>query len=300
MIDDLRALVAVIDSKSLTKATARLHLTQSAVSRRIQQLEEMLGGALLDRTQRPPSATALGRRVYEQALPILRGVDELLTLAQEHAAPTGTFRFGISQAIGDAILAEAMEQLSAEYPALDMQVRAGWGAGISTLVASGELDAAIIMLPTGERPVAPLIGWTIATVDVAIVQSRRRPLVSDAVSLLELAGHSWILNPVGCGYRAGLERAMGERGGSVRVAIDTYGTEIQLRMIASGLGLGMAPRSVLRASASRDEISVVAASGFTMQLDLWLIHLRDLGNLKRPINMMATTVAGGFARYAAI
>ncbi|WP_158915802.1 LysR family transcriptional regulator [Caulobacter sp. S45] len=298
MIDNLRALAAVVDSKSVTKAASRLHLTQSAISRRIQQLEEALGGALLDRTQRPPSATALGRRVYEQSLPILRGVDELLTLTHQHAEPTGMLRFGISQAIGDAILVDAVEEFSGHFPALDLRVRAGWGAGLAALVASGEMDAAIIMLPSGDRPAAPLMGWTIATVDVVIVQSRRRPRVGEAVSLADLTGQNWILNPVGCGYRAGLERAMGERGG-LRVAIDTYGTEIQLRMIASGLGLGMAPRSVLRASANRDEISVVDASGFAMQLDLWVVHLRDLGNLKRPIEMMATMVADGFARYAA-
>jgi DNA-binding transcriptional LysR family regulator len=56
MIDNLKALAAVIDNKSLTKAASRLSLTQSAISRRIQQLEEALGGTLLDRTQRPPSS----------------------------------------------------------------------------------------------------------------------------------------------------------------------------------------------------------------------------------------------------
>ena len=45
MIDNLKALAAVIDNKSLTKAASRLCLTQSAISRRIQQLEEALGGA---------------------------------------------------------------------------------------------------------------------------------------------------------------------------------------------------------------------------------------------------------------
>jgi DNA-binding transcriptional LysR family regulator len=60
MLDNLKAFAAVIDHKSLTKAALRLYLTQSAISRRIQQLEEALGGTLLDRTQRPPSFTALG------------------------------------------------------------------------------------------------------------------------------------------------------------------------------------------------------------------------------------------------
>jgi DNA-binding transcriptional LysR family regulator len=114
-----------------------------------------------------------------------------------------------------------------------------------------------------------------------------------------LAKQDWILNPIGCGYRAALESAMKKRHGSLRVAIDTYGTEVQLRMIASGLGLGLAPRSVLRASASRDEIAIVEATGFAMKLDIWLIHLREFGNLKRAIEALTATVADGFVRYAA-
>ncbi len=87
MIDDLRALAAVIEARSVTKAATRLSLTQSAVSRRLQHLEEMLGGNLFDRTQRPPTPTALGLRVLEQALPILRAVDDLVLTAQDESDP---------------------------------------------------------------------------------------------------------------------------------------------------------------------------------------------------------------------
>jgi DNA-binding transcriptional LysR family regulator len=299
MIDNLRALAAVIDSKSLTKAASCLFLTQSAISRRIQQLEEALGGALLDRTQRPASSTALGQRVYEQSLPILRAIDNLMALTRKDAAPTGTLRFGMSQAIGDVILADALEQLSEAFPTLDVRIRAGWGHGLAAQVSAGDLDAAIVMLPAGSQLAAPLIGRPIATVDVAIVQSRRRPRVLEAVALADLAKQDWILNPIGCGYRAALESAMGKEDHTLRVAVDTYGMEVQLRMIASGLGLGLAPRSVLRASASREEIAIVDATGFAMQLDIWLIHLREFGNLKRAIETLTATVADGFARYAA-
>jgi DNA-binding transcriptional LysR family regulator len=300
MIDNLKALAAVIDTKSMTKAASRLCLTQSAISRRIQQLEDALGGAVLDRTQRPPSSTALGQRVYEQSLPILRAVDDLMTTTRKDAAPTGTLRFGMSQAIGDVILADAVEQLSVEFPTLDVRVRAGWGDSLAAQVGAGDLDAAIVMLPAGTRLAAPLIGRTIATVDVAIVQSRRRPRVRQAVALADLAKQDWILNPTGCGYRAGLESAVGESDRGLRVVVDTYGMEIQLRMIASGLGLGLVPRSVLRASASRNEIAIVEATGFAMQLNIWLIHLKEFGNLKRAIEALAATVADGFARYAAV
>src|SRR5258708_312478 len=175
MIDNLKAFAAVIDSKSLTKAASRLFLTQSAISRRIQQLEEALGGTLLDRTRRPPSSTALGQRVYEQSLPILRAVDDLMTLTRQDAAPTGTLRFGMSQAIGDVILADAVEQLSGEFPTLDVRVRAGWGAGLAAQVSAGDLDPAICMLLPGTHPAAPWIGRTTATVDGVCLQDSRRP-----------------------------------------------------------------------------------------------------------------------------
>jgi DNA-binding transcriptional LysR family regulator len=297
MIDNLKAFAAVVDGKSLSKAAARLHLTQSAISRRIQQLEEELGGALLDRTQRPPSPTALGRRVYEQSLPILHAVTDLTTLARKNAPPAGILRFGMSHAIGDVIMADVVEQLSREFPTLDLRVRAGWGESMTAEVGAGNLDAAIIILPLGAPPPAPLLGRIIATVDVVIVQSRRRPLVRRPVRLTGLAKQAWILNPNGCGYRAELESAMGKGNRSLRVAVDTFGMEVQLRMIASGLGLGLVPRNVLRTSASRDEISIVDAAGFAMQLDIWLIHLREFGNLKRAIEALAAMVAEGFARY---
>src|SRR5258708_12688168 len=104
MIDNLKGFAAVIESKSLTKAASRLFLTQSAISRRIQQLEETLGGTLLDRTQRPPSSTALGQRVYEQSLPILRAVDDLVTLTRPDPPPPAPLRLRLSPAPPHAII----------------------------------------------------------------------------------------------------------------------------------------------------------------------------------------------------
>jgi hypothetical protein len=53
------------------------------------------------------------------------------------------------------------------------------------------------------------------------------------------------------------------------------------------------------ASASRDEIAIVEATGSAMQLNIWLIDLREFGNLKRAIEALTATVADGFARHAA-
>lgn len=297
MIDELRALTAVIDEKSLTKAASRLHLTQSAISRRIQQLEESLGAAVLDRANRPPNPTLLGRRVYEKALPILHAVDQLLLLPQEGAAPSGTLRLGVTHAIGDIILANAIKRMNDEFSKLDVRLRTEWSTGLSQQVVGGELDAAVILLPSNGKPLAPLVGSFVTSLDVVIVQSKLHPTLDRQVAMSALAKEGWILNPQGCGYRAALEKAVGDVGESLRVVVDTYGTEIQLRMIASGLGLGVVPRSVLYASMSLQELSIVEVSDFSMSLDIWLVHLRELGNLKKAVDALGETVALGFRPY---
>jgi DNA-binding transcriptional LysR family regulator len=300
MIDDLRAFAAVLDEKSLTRAASKLHLTQSAISRRIQQLEETLGASLLDRTNRPPTPTLLGSRVYEKAIPILRAVDQLVILPQGNAAPSGTFRLGVAHAIGDMILANSIKRMREEFPLLDVRLRTEWSTGLSQQVIRSDLDAAVILLPAGARPAAPLIGRYVASLDVVIVQSKQHPILTQGVPMSALAKEGWILNPQGCGYRAELARAIGETGESLRVVVDTYGTELQLRMIAAGLGLGVVPRSVLRASMSFDEISIVEIFDFSMTLDIWLVHLRELGNLTKAVDALAETVEAGFKPYAGV
>jgi DNA-binding transcriptional LysR family regulator len=285
MIDDLRAFAAVVDEKSLTKAASKLHLTQSAISRRIQQLEETLGALL-------------GSRVYEKAIPILRAVDHLVILPKENATPSGIARLGVTHAIGDIILADSIKRMKDRFPLLDVRLRTEWSTGLSRQVTSGDLDAAVIFLPHGGKPSAPLIGKYVTSLDVVIVQSKRHPVFNGKVSMSALAKEGWILNPQGCGYRAELERAIGEIGGSLRVVVDTHGTEIQLRMIASGLGLGVVPRSVLYASMSSAELSIVEVSDFSMTLDIWLVHLEKLGNLTKAIDALRETVVAGFVPYS--
>ena len=297
MIDDLKAFVAAVDGRSLTKAASKLNLTQSAISRRIQQLEDVLGATLLDRAQRPLTSTPLGNRIYERAVPILRAIDDLLATTREHGPPSGTLRIGVAQAIGDAILAGAVGVMKTDFPQLDLRLRTEWSAALTDQVTGGDLDAAFIMLASSAKPPETLLRRYLGSLEVVVVQSRRHALFRQPVRLAALITEAWILNPLGCGYRAGLESAMGEKRGALRVAVDAYGSEFQLRLIASGLGLGLVPRSVLRASTHRDDISTVDVTDFSLKLDIWLVHLADFGNLLGPVEAFEKAVAEGFVRY---
>lgn len=299
MIDELKSFIAVVDEASLTRAADLLCVSQSTISKRIQRLEEVLGAMLFDRNAKPPRPTALASRVYEQAVPVLRALNQLQDIAREDSPPSGTLRFGLPQAVADIVLFDAVTTMKARFPALDVRLLTDWSVGLQRMVENGSLDAALLMLPAGASLSGDFGSSLVTRFDVKVVQSAGRPVVDAHAAVEALSAHGWILNPDGCGYRAALERAMANRGQRFRLSIDTYGTDMQLRLVASGLGLGLVPTDVLRASPWRSQLSVVEVSDFALALDVLLVFPRYLGNLRRAVDVLAESVAASFEQTRA-
>lgn len=294
MLEELKAFTAVVDRSSLTKAADALALTQSAVSRRIQQLEEKLGASLLDRSSRPPTTTAVGRRVYQSATALLRDLDHLMRIPKDDSEPSGQLRFGLPQVVADVALFEIAIGLKAAFPSLDLRCRTEWSSELQQELARGDLDAAAVMLPGGSVPPTASPGNLVTTLDVLIVQSRHAPVAMTAVTMADLAEQQWVLNPLGCGYRAALQRAMEGLGKQVRLGIDLHGTEMQLRLVAAGVGLGLAPTRLLASSRYLDDLCPVQVTDFSLKLDLWLLRAPELGNLGRALDVLEQTLVQAF------
>jgi DNA-binding transcriptional LysR family regulator len=91
--EDLRTFVAVVQSRSFAAASRRLGVVKSAVTRRIQELEERLGAHLINRSTRNLSLTDAGRLFYEKATALLAGLEEAEGLASHGATePVGSLR----------------------------------------------------------------------------------------------------------------------------------------------------------------------------------------------------------------
>src|SRR5438046_10054352 len=95
---DLRQLEmfrAVAEQGTFTKAAGRLHVSQSAVSRQVQLLEEELGGALLRRSAKGVSLTEAGELLLRMTHRVERDVEEALAeISQTHALQRGMLHLG--------------------------------------------------------------------------------------------------------------------------------------------------------------------------------------------------------------
>lgn len=293
MIDDLKAFIAVFDDASLTRAAAKLHLTQSAISRRLQQLEARLGGTLFDRASKPLAPTALAHQIQWRARELLRNADDLLALASAQGEPSGSLRLGITHALSEAVLLPILSRMKTVFPALAIQLQCDWTPALLQGVQQGQTDIALVLLPAGGTPGAPMLGRCVGSLKVVVVQSRAAPRVGGPTAIAALAGEDWILNAKGCGYRAALAHAMHTSGAALRVYVDSQGVAEQLRLVASGLGLGLVPQALLDGSPSAGELAIVETPDFSLSVDICLVHRTGLGNLARVLEQLELALTLG-------
>src|ERR1700749_4194706 len=116
MLEDLRALVEFAQAGSIAGAAGRLFRTPSAITRQVQRLEAALGAELLDRSVKPPRLNSLGSRVLEHARDLLQRTEALKSLTSNNAEPHGLLRVGLSHALAEGSLIEAIRALTEKYP----------------------------------------------------------------------------------------------------------------------------------------------------------------------------------------
>ncbi|PRF70725.1 LysR family transcriptional regulator [Burkholderia multivorans] len=296
-ISDIDAFAAVVRCQTLSQAAAELGMTQPAITRRVQNLEEALGVTLLDRNTKPPRPTDIGRQVFDQCRAILREVDALRELTAARRPPAGAFRIGITQGLGERLLPELIARLASRWPALATQVTTAWGGVLVERIARRELDAALVFLAR-EIVLPPAVEGErlLATRLVAI--GRKGDWPRRSYRLADCHARGWVLNPDGCGFRAGLRRALDAQGLPMPVALDAYGRDLQLQSVANGIGIGLMPLPLVECSPLRDALEIVPLADFKPQIDLWLLRRQDAARFAAPLDAIAAQARDAFAPSA--
>lgn len=268
-VDDVRTFVTVVEAGSISGASRELHLTQPAVSRRVQRLEDALATQLIDRRRRPLALTDAGRAAVERCRRFLTSVHELKTIADGAQAPSRELRIGVAHALTELALVEPVDDVRRAFPPAVLRLRTGWSRDLLARVKSGALDAAVILLAERDGAPAGVAATALAADELAIVAPRRWP--RRLYTMRQLADEPWILNPEGCAARAALEHELARSGRPLRVGVETYTYELQLRLIARGRGLGLVPRRLLARSPTRAKLRTLSVRGVAFPQVIWMI-----------------------------
>lgn len=286
-IEDIKAFVTVVEAGSLAQAATRLNLTQPAITRRIQRLEQDLSVQLLDRLSKPARPTPKGQEAYAACLKVLHSTE---SLKDEMAGKNRRLRLrlGMSYGLVDAMTVPVFKSFAAwpEAPALEMI--AGKSLDFRAQLGRTLLDAAIVFLREEKRPDPKEHGIKLGRECVSFVAAASLPLQSPT-GLESLASYPFIINPEGCGFRSGLEHRLFRAGFDMKVAASMYGVPQQLDLIADGAGIGLIPQRLLKGSARAEALKVIDVPEFQAALSVWLLYAPHMEETEKSIEILSRT-----------
>ncbi len=119
----MRTFIRIVDTHSFTRAAESLDIPRATATTIVQNLEAMLGTALLVRTTRRLSLTPEGASYYERCARILADIDDMeASLRQTTDNPSGRLRVEIPGAIATALVLPALDDFHARFPNIDLAI----------------------------------------------------------------------------------------------------------------------------------------------------------------------------------
>ena len=160
-LTQLRHLIALADSGSFSKAALAVHLTQPALSRSVQSLEDELGQRLFDRVGRSLEPTPMGREVLERARQLVSDARDLEVRSRLRAqGHTGMLRVGMGSGPGAMLMRALLLEVAVERPRWKVEVARGTTEALVASLRARELDALVLDV----RSLEPAVDLEIAQV----------------------------------------------------------------------------------------------------------------------------------------
>ena len=143
----LRHLIALAETGSFSRAAQRVHLTQPALSRSIQSLEEELGAALFDRIGRRAEPTPLGREILERTRTLVLDAQELQERARAAVrGRSGKLRVGMGSGPAALLMTPLLLQVASTRPQWRVEVARGATELLVERLRARTLDALVVDL----------------------------------------------------------------------------------------------------------------------------------------------------------
>ncbi|MFO7286360.1 MAG: hydrogen peroxide-inducible genes activator [Gammaproteobacteria bacterium] len=147
-VKQLRYFVALAEHRHFGKAAAACHVSQSAFSVAIRELESLLGANLVDRTNRKVTITATGREVAARAKRCLRDLAALAEAARRENRPLeGPLHLGVIPTIAPFLLPRVLPAVRKAFPALKLYLHEDVTDKLHEQLMDGALDVMLLALP---------------------------------------------------------------------------------------------------------------------------------------------------------
>lgn len=260
---DLRQLnyfLEVARTGNVSRAATRVWISQPALSRQIQLLEEELGVQLLERKARGVLLTEAGKLLQRRAGVLMSDVTALKEeVSAQSTEPSGPVAFAVPSALRSLLTTDVAASFALACPRARLTVREGMSRGARDMVANGEADVAIFSTQEPSRPLKcePLLSEQL----VAIGRADARLSMDSPLSVKELCRQPLILTSHPNSLRQIVDNAAAKAGtvAQPRVEVDT--SSLMLDLVARGLGYAVLPCCAVHGTFNAAQFSAAPVRG---------------------------------------
>lgn len=269
--DRLRTFVAVAECAHFTQAAARIHLTQSAVSRQIAVLERALGLRLFDRIGKTVRLTGDGQALlpeFRRILGDLARVQE--TVRGLEAGQAGRLRVGASATPGFYVLPRLLARFRKAHPGVELEYTVANTARIEELVVENAVDLGFVggTIADGTLIVEPFLEDEI----VCFASRGHRLAHRRKVGARDLADETIVLREEGSATRRLFTGWLLSAGGRIGRSIELGCPEAVKAVVAAGLGVGCLSRLGLRDAPSRKGFAALPIAAPRLSRSLTIVR----------------------------
>jgi len=237
----LRVFCAVAETKSFSKASEVIHLTQPAVSLQIQAMEELYETRLFDRSGNSINLTPAGEILYKRAKEILALYAEAQhNISEITGAIKGSLSIGASSTIGNYLLPHIIAAFKKKVPQVNISLVVSNTKTITERLNAGEIDIALV---EGDVSKQRFSVETLISDELVVTMSPAHPWAERrSLSAIELTKEPLILREEGSGTRQIILKHLEEHGiklDQLKIALVMGSTEAIKGAVEEGLGVSI-------------------------------------------------------------
>lgn len=272
-LEALKVFCDLATLRSFSKAAKANGLSQPTVTRLVHQLEERLGGQLIDRSKRPLQLTELGREYFAGCKRLLDQFAELeASLRRDHAAAALTLRVAAIYSVGLWDMGQYVGRFEQQFPQARVRIDYLHPQRVYEHVIDGDADLGLVSYPTRSRDL-DVLPWREEKMVLACAPGH--PLAALArVRPARLAGHRFVAFEHGLVIRRKVDQFLRDHDAEVEIAAEFDNIESIKSAIEAGAGIALLPEPMLRHEVRAGTLRAIPLEGANLVRPLGIIHRR--------------------------
>lgn len=270
----LRIFAAVAEHNSFSQAGKVLFISQPAVSRAVQELEEQVGLPLIDRSRRVPILTEAGTLLYQYAQRLF-SVEQAAELALEQlqGLERGHLALAASHTAGTYLLPPLLSRYHQRYPGVRLSLQIANTQTILEKLHTEPIDVAFV---EGTVKDTDFLVESWRTDHLVAIAPPNHPLIEQQpVTLKQLAAEPYVQRELGSGTREIVDEAFRRRKLEPNVAIELGSNQAVKQAVAAGLGISIVSDATVALEISAGVLTILNIKDIDFKRTLAQVQVKE-------------------------